>query len=626
MKILSIPKKVVLSLSMFLTAFCPLAQSYATIAPSAMDSESSENESPSERLTMDTDRLTNGLTYTLVSTKTMKDITSVKLAVGFAQDPNEKALSLLMQHAMFYGTEKLSRQEIVTQLDSMGLDINANTFVNIGEAEQSILFYFSKNEEQNINKILSFIQQLAFEPSFTNENVELARIHLIDSLVTNDQEETEAQALLKKQILNVTAAEIKTFHKKWYRSDLTHLFIIGNEFESNLSTTIANVFGAIKTDENIVTDTDVRLAQLTNENTVEDTLSTPTDSLADKIDFLSDKNCYVVDGKIWMKEPNWINKSSNGRILGVVLTVIGIGGMIVAAPITVALVAPIAVIAGGVSTVSGIYLMSSSYLKDPTYIEAKRQEDLKNGFEYAYRYQRAGITLTPFERRGIFLQEMTVRFEMLPKLPMLLLADNYEINDPIFTNILAQDEHNYLYTIKKEFIKQRNQYKLLIENLEKELVEATKPYAYARDIGLNYAKDIYNQNYFVLFYRSLKATYEQNIEKIEKALTDKKITVEERDNYLAQEKVLFEAAVKSSELQTGLAIANEALNRMEAEFQHTYQFQIQACKQSIRYEQRKAVYARGKEALVYEFDEQLRASLSHFPVYVTSLPDYIDLR
>ena len=82
-----------------------------------------------------------------------------------------------------------------------------------------------------------------------------------------------------------------------------------------------------------------------------------------------------------MNEPNWINKSSNGKTLGAVLTVIGIAGMVIAFPY----IAPVAIIAGGLSTGTGIYFLASDYLKDPYYVESIRKTDLQYGCAYAYK-------------------------------------------------------------------------------------------------------------------------------------------------------------------------------------------------------------------------------------------------
>src|SRR5262249_11440429 len=148
-----------------------------------------------------------------------------------------------------------------------------------------------------------------------------------------------------------------------------------------------------------------------------------------------------------------------------ILAVLGIGGAILAFPIA----APIAIIAGSLTTGTGIYFLTSDYLKDPTYVEKARQTDLQMGCAYAYQKHRAGITLTPFERRVLFVQEMVQQPKTLPNLPILLLANLYQLNDPIFAEMFTLEEFNILSRLKRDFVQQRNQYKMLKDTLEQEL-------------------------------------------------------------------------------------------------------------------------------------------------------------
>ena len=56
--------------------------------------------------------------------------------------------------------------------------------------------------------------------------------------------------------------------------------------------------------------------------------------------------------------------------------------------------------------------------------------------------------------------------QTLPKLPILLLADLYQLNDPVIAQIFTVDEFNVLSTLKRDFIQQRNQYKFLRRTLK----------------------------------------------------------------------------------------------------------------------------------------------------------------
>ena len=78
---------------------------------------------------------------------------------------------------------------------------------------------------------------------------------------------------------------------------------------------------------------------------------------------------------------------------------------------------------------------------------------------------------------------MVDRPHKLPKLPILLLADLYQLNDPVIAEIFTVDEFNALSRLKRDFIQQRNQFKMLMENLEREFATLIAPYAFTRDAG-----------------------------------------------------------------------------------------------------------------------------------------------
>jgi hypothetical protein len=339
------------------------------------------------------------------------------------------------------------------------------------------------------------------------------------------------------------------------------------------------------------------------------------------VELATDHQTYIVDGKIWMKEPNWINKSSNGKTLGTLLTILGFGGMVLTFPFLI----PVSLLSGGV-TATGIYFLMADYLKDPYYVEKIRQTDLKKGCAYAYQNHHAGITLTPYERRALFLQEMVQHPQTLPKLPILLVADLYELNDPVVSQMFTADEFNLLVRIKGDFIQQRNQYKMLKQSLEQELAAMTTPYALVRQAALLQAKEIYNQNYYVVAKNNLKQARDASLAEVEQAYRDNKISLKERDEMIAQAHSYYEACLSEPTFKTGLELAESTLSKMELEAHAAYTYQVELCKQSIQYYQRMDQIKLGEKSLTHFFNQELTSLLSTYPVYLDILPDHLDLR
>lgn len=579
--------------AMVLSIFHPTLQMTAATSLSATET--------SEQLIF-IGRLENGLNYTLIPSSKLQGGVWIKLSCSIPNMKDFSSVSLLTQHAGFYGTHKFDRQQIANKLHHFGLDVEADSYIVSNESETSIQFCLSQSHPDTIRELLTMLNQITFSPTFKLEDVEVARNHLLSSV--KESEETVLP------IQSVTLSEMRKFHSQWFRPEYMHLTFMGSSNPEDVVKILCEAFESpVHINQHLPTPS-------------EKVNTSDASDLIERVDWTEDHQYRVVDGKIWMNEPNWINKSSNGRTLGAVLTVLGIGGMILAFPI----IAPLAIVAGSLTTATGIYFLSSSYLKDPYYIESVRQIDLQKGCAFAYKNSRAGMTLTPYERRALFLQEMVDHPQTLPKLPILLLADLYQLNDPVIAEIFTVDEFNVLTRLKRDFVLQRNQYKLFKESLERELAAITAPYALARDAALLHAQDVYNQNYYVFTKNTLKIERDQSIAQIEEAYKNQDISLTEKESLIEQANAYYESCISSPDFKAGLNAAERSLAQMELEIETTYAYQVELCKQSIQYNQRMDYYNQGENSIRIYFNQELIRLLATFPVYLPVLPDYLDLR
>ena len=594
-------------LSIALTIFHPSIQ----IAASPVEEVKIREISAAPRIFIG--QFESGLSYTLIPSSCLRGGTWITLTVPVSGEEGLEAVSLLTGHSLFYGTKGYTRENIRRCLNDLGLDIEADSNVLFNGSELSIQFCLSNNQPKSIHELLSLLNQLVFAPTLEDKEIELARSHLLKSI---EQTHTPEELLLYKTI---TAVEVRNFFEQWYRAEKMQLNIVQCDIPQEIIEILPQVFGTcIKSDS---------VSQGSRGGAEYET--DLTSALMESVDLATDNKTLIVDGKIWMNAPNWYNKSGNGRALGALLTVLGIGGMILAIPIftsAVVIMAPIAFFAGSMSTAAGLYFLTSDYLKDPYYVEYVRQQDLQNGCAYAYKNHRAGITLTPYERRMLFLQEMVDHPHTLAKCPILLLADLYHLSDPIISEIFTVEEFNFLTQLKRDFIQQRNQYKMLKENLENELNALATPYALARDAALLQAKDVYYQNYYVVTKKALKAARDQSIDDIKKAFKNNQISLSARDAYIEEAEEYYSNSISSYEFKMGLAAADSALSQRELEIEATYAYQVELCKQSIHYYERMASFQHGEQSLIFTYDNQLRELLATFPVYLPTLPDYLDLR
>lgn len=584
-----------------------LQLSAAQTLPQKNMTESSENVSDSPIVN---GKLDNGMAFTLIPSEKLKGGVFVRLTC-FADSEDKESVALLTQHALFYGTDQFNRDELASKLNRLGLDVEADSFAISNPKEQSLQISLANNSSEQVSEILRLLDQLAFHPSLTNDNVELARSHVLNSGGLSEE------AVLPLQ--SVTAAELQAFHAKWYRSENMHLTVIGIDQSSKILPIIVESFGSkVNSSEEIY---------VQSNSSADETDNLWTDALTEKVEWTTEHDSIVVDGKIWMKEPNWINQASNGRTVGAVLTALGIVGFV--AVFTAGFGAPLIMACAALGTVgtgTGVYFLSSDYLKDPNFVEAVRKTDLEKGCAYAYKKGRAGITLTPYERRALFLQEMVDRPQTLPMRPILLLADLYQLNDPVIAEIFTVDEFNVLTRLKRDFIQQRNQNKLNIENLERDLVAITAPYAIARDAALQHAQDVYSQNFYVVAKASLKAQRDASIAEVRKAYEKGEITLEEMDGLIQQAYAYYDACLEDPEFKAGLNFAEASLAQAQMEIQANYNYQVEVAKQTIQYNQRMDYYKQGVQAIINFYDQELHNLLAQFPVYYTIFPDYLDLR
>jgi hypothetical protein len=600
MKSLKIHYRLFIYLSMVLTICYPSLQLSA--APSIQFQEIHE-QSPMIGC------LENGLRYTFIPSSKLKGGAFIKLTCSVPPIKEQAEVSLLTQHALFYGTQQYDRQQLANKLDRLGFDIEADSFLQKNESETSFNFGLSDPQPEITRELLGMLNQMLFFPNLKFEAIESARNHLLSQL---DQSSLEATLPLQ----NITHSDLQKFHNQWYRPEHMHLTLVGFKNTQEVLSILSNAF------ESPVQTSQILPAQEIEDLSNNERMEEFTTDLVERVEWTEDHQSLIVDGKICMNEPNWINKSNNGRTLGVVLTILGLGSLVLAFPF----IAPITLIASSLSTATGLYFLTSGYLKDPHYVESARQTDLQKGCAYAYSHHRAGITLTPYERRALFLQEMVDHPQTLPRSPLLLLADLYQLNDPMIAEIFTVDEYNFLTRLKRDFIQQRNQFKLIKEGLEKELAVLISPHVISRDTALTHAQDAYNQNYYVISRYALNAAREESIIEIKKTYENQEISFEERDTMIKQADAYYEACISTPEFKGGLVAAETTLLQTELEIQTAYAYQVELCKQSMQYHQRMEYYKQGESNMRNYFAQELNNLLATFPVYLTILPDYLDLR
>ncbi|MCE2983812.1 MAG: hypothetical protein LW832_09635 [Parachlamydia sp.] len=538
----------------------------------------------------------NGLTFERKNTETPYSV--VDMQFFHPVSANDDALLLLTHEAAFQVSEELQH---------LGFDLSPLPLLKNNERGHSVRLPLSSHESQDMDHALKAFRQALFKSNLEISAIEAARLRLV-----NHFEETDSS--LGEEIATLTYEEVQAYYQKWMRPSLIHLTIETNTETDEKST--AALFGEAGSQE--ADDADLKLAEQMHKEVNETSFELNPDHL---LNIHYNQNHSVIDGKIWIDNPNWINKSSNGHALGAFLTATGIGSFVLAIPLAPVLMPAIAA-AATVSTVTGIYFLSCDYLKDPNYLYEKRQEDLVKGFQHAYRGSRSDKTLTPYERRPLFLQEM-VNGGSIPSI--VLLADLYDLSLRQFSEILTIEEMAFLVQSKLYFIQYRNHYQKLIDKLDKELLNLTAPYAQMRDNKLTNANSIYNQNVFVCQKNHWKTQLDENIAQIQEAYEKEQISLEDKKELIKEHETAYQNSLNEISFAAGLSQAEGVLAQMKNDILLTYDLQVSQCKQAIQYDQRRSEFKFGKNSLIYECDSALRDGLATFPLLL-DLPDFVDLR
>jgi hypothetical protein len=538
----------------------------------------------------------NGLSYTLVSGHLDKGAL-IKISCATPPDFNQTALSELTQQTFFYGTVLRDREEICEVLNQLSLDIDADTHLKRNEGEISVEFVLEDGGIEEVQKLLELACEMVLFPVLEKEQVELAREHLL-----NNQSFCEEDVVA---IQTFTQEEVQEFYQKNYIAQNLHLLLVSRKEVTPLLATLSDQLQlggyvpALPSQEN------------------SDFIS----SFEESIDWSSTDRAFLIDGKICMDEPNWINRAANGRTLGAVLTALGIGGIIIALPVF----APLVVV-GGLSTATGFYLMFCEYMKDPYYIENVRREDLVKGCAHAYRNHRAGITLTPYERRFLFINEIVNGSPYLNQQPILLVADLYRLNDPILAELFTAEELIPLIEIKGQFIQHRNQFKKEREILEQDLANATAPFEHYRNEALDRALNDYDYNSFVVAKRKLESERKEFMSALEEAYQKQKITLKDKESSKEEANKFYEERLSHPDFVNGLAEAERSYKEQKQGINANYSIQVELCKQIINYDERLRTNQDGVRGITYYYNLQLVRMLSEFPSSDISLPDQLDLR
>lgn len=326
----------------------------------------------------------------------------------------------------------------------------------------------------------------------------------------------------------------------------------------------------------------------------------------------------VVDGRIFMDSPSWWQKQSTGYFAGGALLFIGLLLAYSSFGISLLLLG-----------ISGGLLINHTYLSDPKVIEQLRSEVYQNGFYYAHKKQCLSATLTPFERRHFFVEEICSRQELdirkISDFAGYYALNCYDYHSIEMRSFLYSYERDQLLAIQRTYLANIENVQEQVARIEAELQLVIAPFQVLRDASVETAYLEYNNCTAVVLYNSLVAEYNKSKEYIDEIWRISEINTERREEMLRE--LDAEYAIKFATFEPLISQAKAYLNQRLAEINAQYAYHVALCKNNISYDERMNRMEHIKWDMTAFYSKELSAYVIGVMQPVTNdFPDFLDLR
>jgi len=574
--------------------------------------------------------LDNGFQYFNQHKESDKIDVELKLHVGqFNEKENESGIARFLACTTLQETENYTLEEISAYFQETGQDLLGRTHVR--NTPSATFLCFSVSDKKELDATLGLISEFVARATLSPLALELARSELLETV--EDFDAKEINAIIEKVRLSIdshTPQQLRQRYAEWYRPDLMSLTISGDVDEKTAETLVGKHFSHLSTtDQPSPYHCSIALHEAHTTPEVNRESAHPKSS----------DDTVVVQGKIFMKPPSFFSTRTFGFFLASALIVAGLavtavfGALLIASGAGAPFGIPMqAGVAAGLITLfigSGTMILPN-YYNDPAVIEEKRIEDQKYGFHYAYAHGRAHLTLTPFERRNLFIRENATSANRYPRkfseFCITRLADHYNLDDQVFVDMLYPHEIGDLKRIKDDFVLRRNNVSLSKKLLEQELTALVSSHQTIRDMSLEKAREEYESSPPVVKWREIKAEWEQVIDGIWADFDHGIIDEKTREEYLKERSEFYEAWLNSPRLVEDINAAKQRLEESQKLAVATYEASVQQCKLLIHYDDRMAEIEHGKWALYSYYNQVLIDNVSNMVPGDPNFVDFIDLR
>lgn len=211
-------------------------------------------------------RLSNGLTYYIRHNAKPEKRAELRLVVNAGsvlEDPDQLGLAHFMEHMNFNGTKRFPKNELVSYLQSIGVEFGADLNAYTGFDETVYILPVPTDKPGLVEKGLQILEDWAHNALLDPKEIEKERGVVIEEwrLSRGADERMMKQTLpvqyrgskyaerlpigTKEVLENFSPDALARFYKDWYRPDLQAVIVVGdidiNEIEQIIKTTFGNI-------------------------------------------------------------------------------------------------------------------------------------------------------------------------------------------------------------------------------------------------------------------------------------------------------------------------------------------------------------------------------------------------
>lgn len=194
-------------------------------------------------------KLANGLTYYIRENKKPEKKVELRLVIkagSILEDEDQLGLAHMAEHMAFNGTKNFKKNEIVSYLQSIGVEFGNDLNAYTGFDETVYILPIPTDQPGNLEKGFQILEDWAHQVTYLDEDINNERgIILEESRVGKNGEERMFKQVYPELfkgskyakrlpigndsvIRNFKPDAIRRFYKDWYRTDLMSVIVVGD--------------------------------------------------------------------------------------------------------------------------------------------------------------------------------------------------------------------------------------------------------------------------------------------------------------------------------------------------------------------------------------------------------------